>query len=170
MGRRGPGCSICTDPQVDEINKRVVRGQKLAEISREFAVSEDALRRHREHVPQALEAAPSAQEIAKADSLVDELQRARQRTYDLLDKAEEAANTKIYGAPVQYLREIREQIKLLFELEGRIQSQPQINLVNIYQSSEWLTVGSILARILEPYPELRAEVSRELLALQEAHR
>jgi hypothetical protein len=114
--------------------------------------------------------AEDAKEIANADSLLDELQKARQRTYDLLDKAEEAANTKIYGAPVQYLREIREQIKLLFELEGRIQSQPQINLVNIYQSSEWLTVGSLLARILEPYPELRAEVSRELLALQEAHR
>jgi hypothetical protein len=68
-------------------------------------------------------------------------------------------------------REARGYLELLGKALDRIKDQPQINLaqVNIYQSPEWLAVGSLLARLLAPYPELRAQVARELLALQEAH-
>jgi hypothetical protein len=111
--------------------------------------SEDALRWHGEHVLLTLEAAPSAQEIAKADNLLDELQQARLRTYDLLDKAEEAANTKIFGAPVQYLREIREQIKLLAELEGKLAAQPQ---VNILINPQWIELRTRIVHALDGYP------------------
>lgn len=153
-------CTICEDPEVQEINRRLIRGDSIAGIAREFAVSEDALGRHKAgHIPATLEASPSTLEIANADNLLDELRRARQRTYGLLDKAEEAACVKVYGAPVQYLREIREQIRLLAELEGRLASQPQ---VNILINPEWIELRTLIVKALEPYPQAREAVVRAL--------
>jgi hypothetical protein len=67
-------------------------------------------------------------------------------------------------------RETRGYLELLGKALDRIKDQPQINFnqLNIYESQEWVKVGEILAGILGPYPEVRAEVARELIALQEA--
>ena len=150
-------CSICCHPQRDEIDKRLARRDSIAGISRDIAgISEDALARHKEsHLPEALAKAQEAKEESRADNLLDELQMARQRTYDLLDKAEEAASVKVYGAPVAYLREIREQIKLLAELEGRLAAQPQITIIN---NPEWIELRTIITVALDAFPEAKAAV------------
>lgn len=169
MGKRGPACSICTHPAVDEINSRIANQDKLAAISREFAVSEDALRRHRDKcIITALSSTPKTRDVINGNNLLAQLEEARSKAIELLDMAIAAGNTKIYGSPSSYLSEIRQQIKLWAELDGMISTQPQINLnqVNIYNSPEWLKVGALLARILAPYPELRAQVAEELRALQ----
>lgn len=159
-------CTICTHKDHDEIDRRLIRGNSIAGIARYFAVSEDALGRHYEnHVPDSLMASPSAQEIATADMLLADLKSVRTKTEDLLRKADAAGEIRSLPG---FLRELREQIKLVAELEGRLASQPKITLqqLNIYQSPEWMKVGSILNRVLSPYPEIRSEVARELVALQ----
>jgi len=161
-------CSICGHPQRDEIDKRLARGDSIAGISRDIAgISEDALGRHKEgHLPEAMVKAHEVKEESRADNLLDELQMARQRTYDLLDKAEEAASVKVYGAPVAYLREIREQIKLLAELEGRLAAQPSVNVsINLLQSHEWILIRSSLMEALQPYREAREAASAALLRI-----
>ena len=144
-------CSVCTHLAREEIDKQLLSGAPYRSIARQFEASESAFFRHKSegHIPQAMAQAEDAKEIANADSLLDELQKARQRTYDLLDKAEEAANTKIYGAPVQYLREIREQIKLLAELEGKLAAQPQ---VNILINPQWIELRTRIVHALDGYP------------------
>ena len=95
------------------------------------------------------------QEIAKADVLLVQLEEIREKTLSLLDKAEQAADTRVYGAPVAYLREVREQIKLLAELEGRLASQPQITIIN---NPQWIVLRTQIIGALEPYPEAREAV------------
>jgi hypothetical protein len=66
------------------------------------------------------------------------------------------------------IREARGCLELMFKAEGRIQEQSiNVNLqqTNIYTSPEWLKVGSILARVLAGYPELRSQVAGELASL-----
>ena len=94
--------------------------------------------------------AKDIKDVANGDSLLGELQKARERTFSLLDKAEAAADTRVYGSPVAYLKEIREQIKLLAELEGRLASQPQINLLVL---PEWIELKTKIVAALRPYPE-----------------
>jgi len=96
----------------------------------------------------------------------DQLRILRERAALALETAEGAEDIK---AALQAVRELRELVRLWGELEGKLQFQPQINLqqVNIYQSPAWANVGLLLARILEPYPDLRAEVAAGLIALQE---
>lgn len=159
-------CTICTHKDREEIDRRLIRGNSIAGIARYFAVSEDALGRHFEnHVPDSLMASPSAQEMARADVLLDDLKSIRTRTEDLLRKADAAGEIRSLPG---FLRELREQIKLMAELEGRLASQPQITLqqLNIYQSPEWLAVGQVLNRVLSPYPEIRSVIAAELLKLQ----
>ena len=98
-----------------------------------------------------------------------EVRELKAKAVKILDRAEGAGDLK---TALLGIREARGCLDSILKAEGRIQEQNiNVNLqqVNIYQSPEWLVVGSILVRILEPYPELRAEVARDLLAL-EAHR
>lgn len=151
MGKRGPTCSICKSPMVEEINKRIASHEKLADISREFAVSEDALSRHKDKcIIKALSSSPNTKDIINGDSLLDQLQKARDKAIDLLDMAIQAGDTKVYGAPSNYLREIREQIKLWAELEGRLASQPTVNVLVL---PEWITLRDRIVAALRPYPE-----------------
>ena len=122
--------------------------------------SRSSVERHvKGHLPDALLAAKDIAVVANGDTLLSQLQEARARTLSLLDKAEDAQDTKVYGPPVGYLREIREQLKLLAELEGRIAAQPQ---VNIMVSAEWVEVRTQILVALDPYPEARQAVANAL--------
>ena len=156
MGKRGPSCTICSHPAVEEINRRITSQEKLADISREFAVSEDALSRHKEKcIITALSATPNTKDVINGDNLLGQLQAARDKALELLDKAIAAGDTKIYGPPSSYLSEIRQQIKLWAELEGRLSSQPQITIIN---SPEWVELRTVIVLALDDYPEAKAAV------------
>ncbi len=156
MGRRGPACSICGHPQLDEINRMIAEQEKLTDISRKFAVSDDALRRHKEKcIITALSATPNTKDVIAGDLLLEQLQAVRKKTLELLDMAIEAANTKVYGAPSHYLSELRQQIKLWAELEGRISSQPQITIIN---NPEWIELRTVIIQALDDHPEAKQAV------------
>jgi hypothetical protein len=159
-------CSICVHPDREKIDGQLLSGATYRGISRNFAVSEDALYRHKSegHIVVDLAQAHEVKEIARADSLLDQLKAVRQRTDELLTKAEEAGEVRSWPG---FLRELREQIKLLAELEGRLAAQPQVTLqqVNIYSSPEWRKVGDMLLEVLDSYPELRHVVAERMLKL-----
>ena len=153
MGRQ---CTVCGHKDVEEINKLLLSGTSFRDIAGQFDLSKTALARHKEsHIPNELLKSNDIQEIAKADALLVQLGEVREKTLSLLDKAEKAADTRVYGAPVAYLREVREQIKLLAELEGRLASQPQITIVS---SPQWIELRTLIITALEPYPEAREAV------------
>jgi len=152
----GRSCTVCDHLELEEINRRLVSGNSIAGISRDFAVSEDALGRHKEsHVPKTLAASPSTEDVINGDKLLDQLKEARQKAVNLLDKAINAADTRVYGAPSQYLGEIRQQIKLWAELEGRLASQPHITIIN---NPEWVELRTVILIALDPYPQAREAV------------
>jgi hypothetical protein len=156
MGKRGPTCSICKDSRIVEINSRIASNEKLADISRELAVSEDALSRHKDRcIITALSATPNTKDVINGDNLLAQLQEARAKAIELLDMAIAAGDTKVYGPPSSYLSEIRQQIKLWAELEGRLASQPQ---VNITLNAEWIELRSTIIRALQPFPDARRAV------------
>lgn len=158
MGRK---CSICEHPQRDEIDKQLLHGDLVSEISLKFGVSDRALYRHaKSHVPELLAKASRANEVARADNLLAELKSFRERTIRLLDMAEQAGTTRAYGSPAQYLKEIREQIKLLAELEGRIAAQPQTNINVLFNNPEWIEVQRRIIEALEQYPQAKEAVIR----------
>ena len=149
-------CTVCSHPEKEEIDRLLVRGDSIAGIARDFAVSEDALKRHFDnHVPKTLAASPSAKEITDADKLLFEIEEVKNRALRLLDKAENAQDTRVYGPPSQYLKEFREYVRLMAELSGKLAAQPQITIIN---HPQWIELRTVIIEALDPYPDAKAAV------------
>lgn len=151
-----PRCKCGQYPGHLELDKAYLNNEiSLQQYADNVGCAKPSVERHvKGHLPDALLKAKDIKDVANGDSLLDELKKARERTFSLLDKAEAAADTRVYGSPVAYLKEIREQIKLLAELEGRLATQPTVNVLVL---PEWLELKTRIVAALRPYPDaLRA--------------
>jgi hypothetical protein len=140
-----------------ELDKAYLNNEiSLQDYADKVGCTKTSVDRHvKGHLPDALLKAKDIEEVANGDSLLDELKKARDRTFSLLDKAEAAADTRVYGAPVAYLKEIREQLKFIAELEGKISSQPQITIIN---NPEWVELRTVILTALDDFPDAKQRV------------
>jgi hypothetical protein len=122
------------------------------------------LRRHaKEHLPKLLAKAHEAEEVARADDLIQQIQDLQERTERLLDKAE--ASGKWHSAFVG-VGQFRQNLELLARLIGELQETPQVQ-VNILASEQWLAVRGAMVEALQDYPQARAAVATRLLEIEE---
>jgi len=156
-----PRCKCGQHPDHLELDAAYLRNEiSLQQYAARVGCTRQSVDRHVKcHLPDALLAASDIAVVANGDTLLNQLQEARARALSLLYKAEDAQDTKVYGPPVGYLREIREQLKFIAELEGRIAAQPQ---VNIMVSAEWVETRTQILVALDPYPEARLAVANAL--------
>ena len=156
-------CSICTNPDRAALDTALVSGEPLRGIARRFAVSEDALFRHRsDHIPAHVATAKAAAEVAQADDLLSQVRDLHRLAMHILARASAAGDLRTALAGV---REARACIETLLEVEGEIDRRPQ---VNILIAPEWVQVRSVLLEALTPYADARAAVAGRLVALEAA--
>jgi hypothetical protein len=147
-------CSICSHPARDQVNADVVAGTALRGIARRFAVSEDALLRHRmAHLPVALTRAHEAAEVAHADSLLDQLRGLEAKALAILTHAEEAGDLR---TALLAIGQARNCLELLAKLEGELENAN--TTVNVTLAAEWPVLRQRIVGALEPFPEARQAV------------
>lgn len=78
-------CTICQHPERQAIDAALVGGESAAKIAAKYRVSDDAVTRHRAHIPAKLAQAQEAQETAEAVDLMAELRRSLTRVNLLFD-------------------------------------------------------------------------------------
>src|SRR3712207_5553741 len=67
-------CTVCSHPDASEINEAlVVQGVAKRRIAKDYGLSESAVWRHLEHIPELLVQASRAAEVADADLILDKL-------------------------------------------------------------------------------------------------
>lgn len=88
-----------------------------------------------------------AARLNNATTFIDQLQEIRNKAADLLDKSELAGDTKAYGSPANFLKELRELIRLTAELQGSIPTE-----VNLTLDPQWIELRTLIADALESYP------------------
>lgn len=77
-------CSICTHHKRDAIDQALLNREPYRRISARFSLSEASVRRHRAgHLPPTLTQAREAQEVARADSLLDQVKAVMERVQKL---------------------------------------------------------------------------------------
>ena len=172
MGRKS---KIESHPNSNIIIKRLASGEVYSKIIEDFpGLRYQDLDYYVEHKLDAiLSKSPELKAEIEGDQGTDTLAEVRDlktKAMEILTQAQGAGDLK---TALLGIREARGCLESILKAEGRIQDQNvNVNVglqqINIYQSPEWLTVGFLLARILESYPDLRAEVAKELWALQEA--
>ena len=113
-GKMPRTCTICKNKQCDEINEALIQGESFRAIAGQYAVSKTSLQRHKtNHLPVHLLQAKKANELADANTLVEQLQRLEGDARRIAQKAELGCDFK------SALMAIREQARLL-EIRGRI--------------------------------------------------
>lgn len=167
MADIGRPCTICEHHQRGEIEKLLLDRPNFRAISRQFNVGRKPLENHlSNHIPNELLNSKDAKEALQADNTFAEYQAAKARiealqtrTYALLAKAEATTD---HRSCIGYIREcrgheseLREQRKLLAELEGKLATQPQINIT---LNAEWIALRTTIITALEPYPAAREAV------------
>jgi len=154
-------CTVCAHPKREEIDRALVEGVSAAEISGRYrTVGERAVRRHRSnHLPAKLVMAQAAEEVAAADTLLDQVKSLQGRAYAILDRAEEAGELR---TALSAIREARGNLELLAKLLGDLDERL---VTNVLVSTEWVTVRTAMMEALSPYPQARLAVAERLSEL-----
>ncbi len=150
-------CTICEHEKVEEINRLLLKGVSLRNIAKQYSVSAASLHRHKKgHLPAKLVKAQEAREIAKADSLLDQVTELRNKALSILAKAEQAGDLR---TALQGVREAKGCLELLARLQGELQER---TTVNVLVNPQWLTLRAVILKALDRYPEARQAVARAL--------
>ena len=115
MARR---CSICQHADREAIDSSLIRGEPLRSIAGRHGLSATALHRHKvAHLPKALALAQEAEEIVRADSLLEEVGALLARTDTIY--TESVANDDMRLA-LSAIREKRGCLELLGKVTGEL--------------------------------------------------
>ena len=83
-------CKVCGNKKRLEIDRALLEGQSLRDIARRTGTTASSLQRHKaDHLARSLVKAHEAREVARADSLLDDVRNAEGRAERLLEVAED---------------------------------------------------------------------------------
>jgi hypothetical protein len=157
-------CTVCAHEDAVLINEAlVVQGQSNRAITRQYALSKDAIRRHREHIPELLLKASQAMEVAEADALLDQVRDLQQHALDILDKAEEAGELR---TALVAISQARGNLELLGKLAGELQQEGATNIrIALVEHPDYRRLEEIIFRALEHHHQARWDVAEALKEL-----
>src|SRR5215218_8336870 len=152
-------CTVCHHECLEEINRALVEGTAFPVLVAKYRISKDALSRHKaNHLPATLVKAQEAQEVARADDLLDEVRSLQARTLTILDRAERVGDLR---TALRAIKEARGNLELLAKLVGQIDERPQVHL---HLSQEWLELRATIVGALEGHQEAKEAVLNVLEA------
>jgi hypothetical protein len=141
----GPACGICQHDRRDEINRLLAAGRGPRAISRQLAVSEDAVLRHRRHVPRQL---VRTLEVRQRSEDLDLFQLLEQNIARTTSWAEQAFTDGQRNAAASFLRVHLDSMALMARLKtdaallGQQASQPSLDLLESKQIVDRLSPGA----------------------------
>ena len=153
-------CLVCQHEQQAAIDRGLVAGQSLRDLSALFRVSEDSLARHRDsHLPQAVQKAQEQEDVRQALDVVAQLKAINGVTMQILSEARQQKNPDV---ALKAVDRIQRQIELQAKLLGDLDERP---VVNVVLSADWIALREALFTILAPHPAIRADMARKLIEL-----
>jgi hypothetical protein len=150
-------CTVCDHPESHCIDETLITGAPYRSVAKRFELSESAVYRHKtEHLPAHLLKAREAEEVTRADDLLDQVRNLQAHALDILERAEKSGDLRTALAAIS---QARGNLELLGKLAGELDERPVVNL-NV--SSEWLEVRTVIVGALEPHPAAHTAVLKAL--------
>lgn len=145
-------CSICTHDDREAIDEALIGGVSYRNIAKRHAVTPSALTRHRRgHLsPQIV-----AVQAARGESVADRVERLYDRASAILTAAESSGQGALTLAAI---RELRSLCELLGRLSGELDNRPQLNVINLATSPDWVALRTAILTALRPYPDALAAI------------
>jgi hypothetical protein len=126
-------CRLCIHEERREVDHALLRGDSYRTVAQRFAVSRDAVVRHRRHLPATLAHAREAKEVVHGDSLVQQLRELTAEAQRLKGKAEEAGD---YRTALAAVRELCRIVELVARLSGELNERPETKILNLTLDAE----------------------------------
>ena len=146
-------CTICIHDDRPAIDQALISGEPFRHIATRTGTSTGALQRHKsEHLPLSLRKAHDAEEIAHADTLLDQIRELQSRAMSILAKAEKAGDLRTALAAIGQARGVMElQAKVTGETD-KSEAQPSaVSLRVLIQNTIALPkVGAGVPKSLPP--------------------
>ncbi len=157
-------CSVCSHPDRPEIDEQLVAGRpSQRSLAATYGVDRGAVARHKEkHLSAALKAVMTRKANAGSRRAVDRLEGLYDRIEALLSRAEDAP----LRDQAALISQLRATLETLAKVYGELDERPQIAVVNVTTSAEWLRIRSALFSTLTAYPEAAQAVSARLKELE----
>jgi len=146
-------CTICTHADRPAIDQALVSGEPYRHIANRFGTSTASLQRHKkEHIPISLRTAQDAEEIAQADSLLDQIRELQARAMGILAKAEKAGDLRTALAAIGQARSVLELQAKMTVATGGPEEQPRaVSLQVLVQNMIGMPkIGAGVPRSLPP--------------------
>ncbi len=157
-------CTACAHPDRKAIDEALITGLPLREISRRWGVSKDAASRHRKHVTPALARVVSRRRAdAGPESALDRLEELYGRASVVLEAAEREGQASLSLAAIRELRGI---VEMLARITGELDDRPQLNVLNVHATPEWLATRDAMLGALSPYPDAARAVAARLQGIE----
>jgi len=156
-------CTACSHPEAFVINEAIVglgsgKSSNRA-IASQFGLDKEAIRRHKEHIPELLVKASQAAEVADAEQLLAKIE-------DLYNEAlavlEAGKSSEDYRLVLLAIDRAGKQLETLSEIRGILSRQPQVNIMIDER------VQTAILSALEPYPAAGYAVAEALGPFAEA--
>lgn len=155
-------CQVCYHPEAKAIDEAIVNGVSIREIVERYQVSRGSVYRHKnKHLPKAIVKAKELEEIAKADSLLEQAKDLQVRTLAILERHEGKDDVLALRA----IREARNNLDLIGRVLGELDNSPKVAV--LVNNPDWAMVRSAIVEALEPYPEARGAVISALQRISE---
>lgn len=151
-------CTVCDHSARAEIDRALASGAKSNRaVAAQWQLTPAAVHRHaRSHVASDLRRAREAADVARADSLLDQIRSLHARTLRILANAEAAGDAT---TALRALREARGGLELLAKLLGELDDAPS---VNVQIDAGWPALRTAILSALEPYPDARRAVAQAI--------
>jgi len=146
-------CAVCDHPERDSIDAAIVAGQSIRGIARRYNLSKDSVHRHAQnHIPETLRKAHAVKESARADELLERVERLISEAEELLSFGKDEKQAKAWASGIS---ELRKCLELLARVTGELDERPTITLAML---PEWVEVRTLILGAIDGYPEVKGKV------------
>ena len=110
-------CTACYHPEQAEIDQMLLAGSSLRIVAERFGMSTTSVHRHKQHISKVLGRATEIAEIAKADTLLDQVRNLLSQAERLTGQAERAGSL---DTGLRGIGQVRSVLQLRGEVSGQL--------------------------------------------------
>jgi hypothetical protein len=153
-------CTICRHARRHEIDQALVGGTPALQVADQYKLARSSLQRHQvSHLVEKMAKAAKSREARDVVEAVKLVEVAREMLAKLQRLAENAEQDKDIRGAVSAIGKIPDFLRILGEIEGRLQSHGS---VNVTITPEWSAIRTAILSALQPFPDAADAVALAL--------